>query len=485
MESNHHQVIVVGTGLGSLTAASLLAKKGFDILVLEKNWIPGGCTSSYPRKHFIFESGATTLVGLDEGMPLHILEQRLGIKFSAVKLDVPMKIILSDGTLLTRYADNQQWINESSRVFGPTGQELFWNTCKSISDWVWSSSSRFLRFPPERISDWVSLISNTKISDVRFLKYAFMSVKDFMNECGIKNHDLFEKFINEQLIITAQNTCDDVNMLFGATALCYTQQGNYYPMGGMMELPQRLTSYIEELGGIIKYREGVEQIEKKQKTYHVSTSKDTYTSDYIISGIPINNLQSLIPSIPKRKSIQVLSPDQLYSAFQMGIVVKGIKIKQCLHWQIHTPDLQNITGSNSIFLSSSHPDDSKRSVDGHQVLSVSTHIHHPHNKINIPKGEIESLVLQILENHQLIDKNDIVYLHSSLQSSWEKWTGRMYGFVGGYPQQLSIKPWKINAARIDGKGLYGTGDTFYPGQGIPGVCLSGLIAAEKLMADHL
>jgi phytoene dehydrogenase-like protein len=39
-------------------------------------------------------------------------------------------------------------------------------------------------------------------------------------------------------------------------------------------------------------------------------------------------------------------------------------------------------------------------------------------------------------------------------------------------------------ARLDHKGAYVCGDTVYPGQGIVGVCLSGIIAFRKLMQDH-
>lgn len=39
-------------------------------------------------------------------------------------------------------------------------------------------------------------------------------------------------------------------------------------------------------------------------------------------------------------------------------------------------------------------------------------------------------------------------------------------------------------ARLDHKGVYVCGDTVYPGQGIVGACLSGIIAAEKLWRDH-
>ena len=73
------QIIVIGSGMASLTAAALLANDGYKVLVLEQNYLPGGCVSSYYRKGFIFEAGATTLVGLDDNMPLKYMLDKTGI----------------------------------------------------------------------------------------------------------------------------------------------------------------------------------------------------------------------------------------------------------------------------------------------------------------------------------------------------------------------------------------------------------------------
>ena len=50
---------------------------------------------------------------------------------------------------------------------------------------------------------------------------------------------------------------------------------------------------------------------------------------------------------------------------------------------------------------------------------------------------------------------------------------------------FSIKPWKMKDARLDGHRAYICGDSTYPGQGIPGACLSGIIAVEKMKIDGL
>ena len=94
-------------------------------------------------------------------------------------------------------------------------------------------------------------------------------------------------------------------------------------------------------------------------------------------------------------------------------------------------------------------------------------------------------VLQTLAKHGFLTREKVVYMHASTQKSWEKWTGRKFGFVGGYPQLKAIKPWQMPAARLDGKRAYLCGDTAYPGQGIPGVVLSGIIAYQQLERDFL
>jgi phytoene dehydrogenase-like protein len=74
---------------------------------------------------------------------------------------------------------------------------------------------------------------------------------------------------------------------------------------------------------------------------------------------------------------------------------------------------------------------------------------------------------------------------AALQKRLQQWTQRQFGFVGGYPQLMRIKPWQMLDARLDGHRAYICGDTTYPGQGIPGVALSGIIAYEKLKRDWL
>lgn len=473
-------VIVIGSGIGSLTAAAMLAKRGLKPLILEQNWQPGGCTSSYWRKGHVFETGATTLVGLDDHMPLKFLLDETGIKIPTRKLDLPMQVHMN-GKVINRYQDIERWKVEASKHFSGD-QEKFWRVAYGLSQFVWKASTRYQSFPPAKTVDWIDLARKANPMDVLDARFAFKSTQSIIDKSDIDDPN-FKRFVDEQLLITAQNRAEEVNHLFGAAALCYTNYGNHYIDGGLINLINPIIEYIQNNGGQIVYREGVKGVKKLNQGYQIATKKNTYKSKFLISGIPINNLQPISTDII-RKPIhkKVLTSRQLYSAFQMGIAFKPNRSYESLHHQIHLERPLVGTNSRSIFLSLSHPEDESRSDDGSLIASISTHIADPQNT-QIISEEIEEAILNVLEAHQFINKSDISFQHSSGPKSWMKWTGRAFGFVGGYPQYLKTKPWQMVEARLDHAGAYQCGDTAYPGQGIPGATLSGLIAAKKLASD--
>ena len=42
--------IIIGAGLGGLTAGAKLSKKGKKVLLIEQHSVPGGCATTYKRK---------------------------------------------------------------------------------------------------------------------------------------------------------------------------------------------------------------------------------------------------------------------------------------------------------------------------------------------------------------------------------------------------------------------------------------------------
>ena len=420
--NNHAEVLVLGSGMGSLTAAALLANSGRQVTVIEQNYLPGGCSSSYFRQGFVFESGATTLVGLDKGMPLRYLLDKTGICLDSKKLEKPMLVQLKTGETLTRHQDLDAWIAEAESVFGPVGQRPFWEHCYKVSKFVWNSSLSQLSFPPSSFKDLGPMLAGFQFKQLAFANYAFMSMEQLLKKFGLLHNEKFIDFVNEQLLITAQNTISAVNVLFGATALCYTNYDNSYVYGGMIQMINPIIDFIKSNKGEIRLRCGAQKISYQQKKYWVETNEGTISADYLISGIPINNLLEIWTDekLQRKYKNRILTSPQLNSAFQMGIGFEraGNQPLTALHHQVHLAKPLAQIGSKSIFLSLSDPIDWYRAPLGQAVASVSTHIPNPEvNRIR-DKEELEQIIIETLHQKRLIDKASINYYHASGAMSW-------------------------------------------------------------------
>ena len=50
---SYYDVVIVGAGIGGLTAGALLSKAGLSVCVLEKEPHPGGYRAGFRRKDFL------------------------------------------------------------------------------------------------------------------------------------------------------------------------------------------------------------------------------------------------------------------------------------------------------------------------------------------------------------------------------------------------------------------------------------------------
>ena len=54
-------VIIIGAGITGLSAGVYAAKAGFKTTILESHIIPGGLSTSWKRKGYLFEGGTLSL----------------------------------------------------------------------------------------------------------------------------------------------------------------------------------------------------------------------------------------------------------------------------------------------------------------------------------------------------------------------------------------------------------------------------------------
>jgi phytoene dehydrogenase-like protein len=122
---DRYDVIVVGTGIGGITAAALLAKRGLKVLAVDQHFLPGGCVSHVRRQDVSMDVGAAMLFGFSEkGYNTH--------RFVMNELEEEIDMILHDsiyrlhvyGKEVTFWRNFEKYFSELVQVFPNQRNEL-------------------------------------------------------------------------------------------------------------------------------------------------------------------------------------------------------------------------------------------------------------------------------------------------------------------------------------------------------------------------
>ena len=84
-ETSSPDVVVIGSGIGGLCCAALLARYGKSVTVLESHDVPGGAAHAWVRDGYHFESGPS----LYSGMTAKNSPNPLGQVFQALDIELP------------------------------------------------------------------------------------------------------------------------------------------------------------------------------------------------------------------------------------------------------------------------------------------------------------------------------------------------------------------------------------------------------------
>ncbi|MCA8963880.1 MAG: NAD(P)-binding protein, partial [Planctomycetes bacterium] len=162
-------MVVIGAGVGGLTAAALLAKWGHAVTVLEAHVYPGGCAGTFYHRKYRFDAGATLAGGFGPGGPHSVVGELLGIEWPVHPVDPAWVVHLPDGRAVTQWADPERWREERAAHF--PGTEPFWRTQERLADASWKVSSRPFPWPPESMGDALRLGSAVTVGELGILPY--------------------------------------------------------------------------------------------------------------------------------------------------------------------------------------------------------------------------------------------------------------------------------------------------------------------------
>ncbi len=291
--AEHYDTIIVGSGMGSLTTAAILAKDGQKVLILERHSTAGGFTHIFKRKGYEWDVG---IHYIGEVQKENSVVRRLFDYISDAKI---------------KWADMGEVYDKI--VIG----EKEFDFVKGVANF---KAKLYEYFPDEKeaIDGYVNLVFESTKAAPKFYMDKAMSpilskfVGGFMRKPFYKfsdrtTYDVLKSLTdNEELIKVLSGQYGDYGVTpkkssfaMHASVAKHYFGGGSFPVGGSSQIADNIAPVIAKSGGTILIRAEVERIniENNKATGVTMADGKVFTADNIVSGAGImTTYQKLLPS---------------------------------------------------------------------------------------------------------------------------------------------------------------------------------------------
>lgn len=485
-------IVIIGAGIGGLTAAALLAQAGYYVTVLEAQTYPGGCASTFTHAGYRFDSGATVAGGFHDNGPHNLIANKLGIEWP-VRAYEPAWVTHLPGKSIALTGDNADVL----RVFPQSNK--FWEHQSTLADLGWRLSSSGLSWPPSSLAEFLSLVRAGLTcfpKELLLLPLAFRTTYQWVEQHGLAQDISFVRFIDAQLLISSQTTSHFANALYSGTALDLARQGVYHVRGGIGGLAETLVEKVRQLGGSVIYRRHVTRIHVENRrvtgvTFKESrrTSKtDFLPADFVIGNLTPWSLDELLgDDSPSRLQREVQQRQLGWGAFCLHLGVDADKLPPNLpdHHQIIADRQGPLGETRSVFLSLSPIWDSSRAPVGQRAVTVTTHtqvqpwwdlLAQSEAAYTERKQEYAAKMLAQIDTAIPGFSRAVRLMLLGSPVTYQFYTGRHLGQVGGFAQTSLFQ---ARGPRTGIPNVRLVGDSIFPGQSTAGVTLGAMrVAAD-------
>ncbi len=273
-------IVIIGAGLGGLSAAGYLAKAGKKVLVLEHHTVPGGYAHEFRRGKYRFEVALHALDGAAPGGWSYPILKDLEV-FDQVhfhRID-PFYTVQFSKQKIVAYADLMMYESEMVKHFPHERDGIH----KIIADMV-ETYWQVRRFDAEG-----QLGIRPPLEKMPAL------YPNMMSAMNISLDEYMSKFLQDSELKTAFTTLwgyyglppEKLNAaIFIFPWVSYHLMGAYYPEGGSMAMSRALEATLKKYGGEVRYKQTVNKIEIKDgRAVAVVTEKGLHVeADVIISN---------------------------------------------------------------------------------------------------------------------------------------------------------------------------------------------------------
>ncbi len=238
-QGSSYDVIVIGAGIGGLACASLLAKAGIRVLVIEQASRPGGYVGSFKKKGFTFDCAAHFVTGCHREGVIGKLLRDLGVEkeIEFIKVEAPVRFIFPDFEFSFSLNDLESAEKIVKERFPQEADKLdrYKETLDKIGQEIIKASSSF--------SIW----------KMPFLPMLFPALFKYRNYTVRK---LMDKYFTDEKLKTILSISpvtvppSKASLLMAAVLKAESQEaGIYYPKGGMQSFANVLVKGLKKHKG--------------------------------------------------------------------------------------------------------------------------------------------------------------------------------------------------------------------------------------------
>jgi C-3',4' desaturase CrtD len=492
-----YEVVVVGGGMGGLTAAALLAARGTSVCLLERESRGGGCATTFERFGYTFEAGASLYASWQpEEIHARVFAE-LPVAPPEVRPASPAYVVrLPDGIDVGLTSDREEFTDNLRAAF-PECADAAIRFYKEIAP-VGEALRRIARRVPDLRTASSFRRMRAGLPEARVTRRVLSALNHTAAQHLARTSHRFRRFIDVQLQIFGQRDASACAYLYAAVALMMPRWGMFAIRGGASGLADRLTESIEKSGGTVRFNAPVlrlaydargravgvdllsgERIEATRAVISNLTAWDTYGKLVGANHMPDDVRRRL-------KDLQGWGAYLLYLGMDEEVAARlpADHILALTDWQ----DGQPFDPESAQFMFGSAPEWDVRAPTGKRAVTVSTFTEASQwFSFHEDETEHEAQDQAMLETwwkriHAMMPElgAGIEVIETATPRTFYDYTRRKLGMVGGLGQSLDVFGLNSLPHKTSIPNLFMVGDTVFPGQGVAGVTQSALIVANEI-----